>query len=65
MSMKSDTLNPTLSIAIQARTLAKRRVPTATEALRVRFENDGRHRRPAASSDLSVATGIPAVCTIH
>ena len=64
MPAKTEKPNPTLAIAIQTKAIEKRQTPSAAEALRSRFENEDRFRRMAASR-FAVATGIPAVCTIH
>lgn len=64
MPANTEELNPTLAIAIQAKRTEKRQTPTPAEALRARFEDDDRFRRLAAGG-FSIATGTPAVCTIH
>ena len=64
MPSRTERPNPTLAIAIQTKAIEKRQAPSAAEALRLRFEDEDRFRRMAAGG-FSIATGIPAVCTIH
>ncbi len=64
MPTKTEKPNPTLAIAIQTTAIEKRQAPSAADALRARFEDDDRFRRMAVGG-FSIATGIPAVCTIH
>ncbi len=64
MPSRTEKPNPTLAIAIQTKAIERRQTPSAAEALRSRFEDDDKFRRLGASG-FSVATGIPAVCTIH
>ena len=64
MPSRTEKPNPTLAIAIQTKAIEKRQTPTAAETLQSRFEENDKFRRLAANG-FSVATGIPAVCTIH
>jgi hypothetical protein len=60
-----DKLNPTLAIAIQAKSAEARAIHRRNRIERDDRETAARFRQLAKTAENSSSTGIPTVCTIH